>query len=351
MAFENLSEREKQILYNLIDYYIASAGPVGSRVIASKFKMGISSATIRNTLQDLEEMGLVQQPHTSAGRIPTDLGYRVYVDYLLKPEELTQAEKDAIKRSILKKGRGINEILGQTSKVLGDITRQLGVTIAPKFEEGILKRIELIPISRGRIMVVVVVKSGLARSVILEVETNIKEKDLHEVESLLNERLAGLTLGRIRKTIAERLGDVSGEGRLVNLIINSKDKIWTDKKSVDIHLAGAENLLAQPEFSDLNKISSLVKFLEDGSTLSEFLEEATDEGLVITIGKENKFSKIMDCSLVTSTYKVGNISGTIGIIGPTRMPYSKLVSVVEHTARTITEVLSGLDKEDKERES
>ena len=175
MAFENLSDREKQILYNLIDYYIQSADPVGSRVIANKFRMGISSATIRNTLQDLEEMGLVLQPHTSAGRIPTDLGYRVYVDYLLRPEDLTPGEKDTISDAILKEGRGLKEILGQTCKVLGDITHQLGVSIAPRFDEGTLQRLELIPISEGRIMVVVVVKSGLARSVILEVESAISE--------------------------------------------------------------------------------------------------------------------------------------------------------------------------------
>ncbi len=344
MAFEKLSEREKQILYNLIDYYIATAGPVGSRVIASKFRMGISSATIRNTLQDLEEMGLVQQPHTSAGRIPTDLGYRVYVDYLLKPEVLTQSEKDAIRDSILKEGRGVNEILGQTCKVLGDITHQLGVTIAPKFEGGSLKRLELIPVSEGRIMVVVVVQSGLARSVILEVETAVPEKDLREMESVLNERLVGLTLGQIRETVSERLEDVSGHGRLVHLIVNSKDKIWTDGRVEDIHLSGVDNLLAQPEFADMEKISGLVRFLEDGSTLSDFLSDAQEEGLIITIGRENKFTKIMECSLVTSSYRVGNISGKIGIIGPTRMPYNKLASVVEHTARTITDVLSGIDR-------
>ena len=344
MAFESLSEREKQILYNLIDYYIASAGPVGSRVIASKFKMGISSATIRNTLQDLEEMGLVQQPHASAGRIPTDLGYRVYVDYLLKPELLTQSEKEAIKSTVLKEGRGINEILSQTCKVLGDITHQLGVTIAPKFEEGSLKRLELIPIAEERIMVVVVVQSGLARSVILEVETAISEKDLREVEIVLNERLAGLTLGQIRDTLSKRLADVRSRGRLVHLIIDSKDKIWTDERAEDIRLSGVDNLLVQPEFANMEKISGLVKFLEDGTTLSEFLSEAQEEGLIITIGRESKFSEIMNCSLVTSSYRVGKISGTIGIIGPTRMPYNKLVSVVEYTARTITEVLSGIDK-------
>jgi len=349
MAFENLTDREKQVLYNLIDYYIASADPVGSRVIANKFKMGLSPATIRNTLQDLEEMGLVHQPHTSAGRVPTDLGYRVYVDYLLKPEELTPQEKEAIRKSILKEGRGINELLGQTCKVLGDITRQLGVTVAPKFEEGVLKRLELIPISEGRVMVVVVVQSGLARSVVLEVESSISENDLREVEQVLNERLTGLTLKQVRDTVSKRLADVSGQGRLINLIVDSKEKIWTEGRPEDIHLAGADNLLAQPEFSRVEKITGLIKLLEDGTILSEFLSNAQEEGLVITIGRENKFSEIMNCSLVTSRYKVGKISGTIGIIGPTRMPYSKLVSVVEYTAKTITEVLSGLDKDEGSR--
>lgn len=348
MAFENLTDREKQILANLVNYYISSADPVGSRVIANKFKMGISSATIRNTLQDLEELGLVIQPHTSAGRIPTDLGYRVYVDYLLKPEELNEVEKEYIKHSILKEGRGINEILGQTCKILSEITNQLGITIAPRFESGILKRINLIPISSERIMVVVVVESGLAKSVILEIETMIDENSLSEVEQVLNERLSGLTLGQIKDSISQRLSDVSGKGRLVKLIINSKDKIWTEYHAEDIHIVGTDNLVNQPEFSDLMKVSQLVKIIEDGSTLSEFLSSAIDDGLIITIGAENKLKEIINCSMVTSNYRIGKITGTIGIIGPTRMEYDKLVSVVDYTARSITEALSGIrDKEEK----
>jgi len=342
MAFENLSKREQEVLANLINYYISTADPVGSRVIANKFKMGISSATIRNTLQDLEELGLVTQPHTSAGRIPTDLGYRVYVDYLLKPEKLTPAEKKYIKKSILKEGQGINAILGQTCRVLSDITNQLGVTIAPKFDEGVLRKINLIPISEERLMVVVVVKSGLARSVIIEVEASFSDNVLHEVESVLNERLSGLTLGQIKKSLSKRLADVAGNGKLIKLIINAKEKIWSENRSGDIYIAGTNNLVKKPEFSDLMKISELIKIIEDGKVLSDFLDNAIEEGLFITIGRENKFREIMNCSLVTSQYKIGNISGTIGIVGPTRMAYNKLVSIVEYTAKTITEVLSGL---------
>ena len=348
MAFENLTEREKQILYNLITHYINSADPVGSRVIAHRFRMGISSATIRNTLQDLEELGLVEQPHVSAGRIPTDLGYRVYVDYLLKREHLTAAEMEAIRSEILKEGRGINEILGQTCKVLGDITKQLGVSIAPRFEEGVLKRLELIPVSDERLMVVVVVRSGLARSIVLEVEAAILEKDLREVESILNERLSGLTLGRIRRTISDRLADVSGSARLLNVIIDSKDKIWKDQAGEIIRTAGVDYLLLQPEFSSIERVSELLKLLQNSNALSEFLRDAPEAGLLVTIGKENKFAEIMKCSLVTSSYRVGSIAGAVGIVGPTRMPYSKLVSIVQYTARTITEALSGIDEEKSE---
>jgi len=339
-AFEDLTERERQILANLINYYIASADPVGSRVIANKFKMGLSSATIRNTLQDLEELGLVEQPHTSAGRVPTDIGYRVYVDYLLKPEKLSPNEEKLIRATIQKEGRSINELLGQTAKLLGDISNQLGVTVAPRFESGTLKSIRLIPVADGRIMVIV---SGLARSVILEVEASVSERSLAEVESILNERLAGLSLKAVRETISRRMADVSGNARLINLIVDSKERIWTDERTEAIHVAGADRLVSMPEFFDRERLSRLMKLLEDSRMLSEFFEQAQNEGLFITIGKENRLSEIINCSVVSSSYRVGNITGTIGIIGPTRMPYSKLVSIVEYTARSITEVLSGMD--------
>lgn len=342
MAFENLSKREKEILGNLIDFYIATADPVGSRAIATKFRMGISSATVRNTMQDLEELGLIQQPHTSAGRIPTDLGYRVYVDYLLKPESLTPREKAFIKKSILKEGRGVNEVLGQTCRVLSEITSELGITIAPRFEQGVLKRVNMIPLTSERLMLVVVVESGLARSVIMEIEAAISDDALREFERVLNERLAGLTLGEIRDTVSKRLADVTGHGKLIKLIVESRDRIWTEDRAEDVHVAGTDLLVRQPEFSDLGKVSEIIKLIEDGRVLSEFLNQADNEGLIITIGKENKFTEVMNCSLVTSRYQVGKVSGTIGIIGPTRMAYSKLVSVVEYTARTISEVLSGL---------
>lgn len=345
--FENLSDREREVLASLITQYIASADPVGSRLIANKFMTDLSSATIRNTLQDLEEQGLLKQPHTSAGRVPTDLGYRFYVDFLLQPEELSQEIKDEIKSKILKEGQGINEILGQTCRVLSDITKQLGVTMAPRFDAGILKRLELIPIAEDRLMAVVVVRSGLARSVIIEIEAAVSDSILSELEQVINERLAGLTLGEIRKTVIQRMADVSGHGKLLNLLIDSKDNIWKESEESGLHLSGAGQLVTKPEFASKEKLSELLKVMENGKILSDFLNQQEEEGLLITIGNESKFSEVLNCSLVTSSYRVGNIKGTVGIIGPTRMPYSQLVSVVEYTARTISETLSGMDKKDR----
>ena len=345
MSFKDLTDRERQILANLINYYVKSADPVGSRVIANRFKMGISPATIRNTLQDLEELGLVEQPHTSAGRIPTDAGYRVYVDYLLQPEQLTDMEKRAIKQSIIKEGRGINEILGQTAKVLGEISSQLGLTFAPRFEEGILKELRLIALTQDKLMAVVVLLSGLARTLVIEIEASFSEKELYEVESVLNERLAGRSLSEIRTTIAERTADISGKGRLMNLVMDSSDKIWAEQTEGIIRVSGTDRLVNMPEFADREKLSGLMKALENDRVISDFIAQMQDEGLVITIGAENKIDEIMSCSLVTSSYKIGKVTGTIGVIGPTRMPYNKLVSVVEYTAKSITKILSGMQVE------
>lgn len=345
MAFEGLTDREKQVLANLIDHYISTAGPVGSRAIANRFRMGLSSATIRNTLQDLEELGLVEQPHTSAGRIPTDRGYRVYVDSLLKPELLSEDEKHIIWQRIVRDGRGIKEILGQTARVLSDITQELGLTIAPRFEVGVLKDLRLIPVAEGRLMVVVVVESGLARSLILEVESSLADESVREVEIVLNERLRGLSLSEIRDTISARLVDVSGQARLIKIVIDSKDRIWSEDRADDIVFAGIDHLAAKPEFADRDRFKAMLKVVEEGRVLAEFLKQVQDEGLVITIGREHAINEITNCSLVTATYKVGNISGSVGIIGPTRLPYSKAVSIVEYAARSITDLLTGMDRE------
>jgi heat-inducible transcriptional repressor len=341
MAFKNLSEREREVLQNLIDHYIQTADPVGSRVIANKYKMGLSPATIRNTMQDLEELGLITQPHTSAGRVPTDIGYRIFVDILLKQEPLTAAEKAKIKSMFAEGRKGVDAILSQASKVLGEITNQLGLSVAPKFEEGVLTKMTLIPVSEGRIIMIMTVRSGLVKSILIEVESDISQNELRQMESVLNERLAGLTLGHIRKTISERLHDTGCSPKLIKLFVDPEIDLWTGLEDEKLHVTGTDNLISQPEFADRSKLTEFVKFLENKAELVELLgSKSLGEGIVITIGSESSIAQIQDCSLVTSGYKAGKLSGTIGIIGPTRMPYSRLISIVEYTAKSLTNALS-----------
>ena len=342
MAFDNLSEREKLILQSLIDYYVATAEPVGSRAVAQKFSLGISPATIRNTMQDLEEMGLVTQPHTSAGRIPTDKGYRVYVDSVMGREALSSVEEEQIRREIHPDYAAVEDILEQTSRVLAAVSRQLGVTISPRFDKGVLTRIDLIPVAEKKILVVLAVKHGLVRTVLLEAESNLNTEQVEKTASVLNERLCGLTLGEIKDSMNQRLKEAtSADTRLIKIFLDSAENLLNFTETEEMHLGGTTNILDQPEFKDREKLKSLIEILEEKKLLSELISsQGIKEGITITIGNEIERGEIQSCSLVTSPYRAGKVKGTIGIIGPTRMKYSKLVSLVEYTAKRLSEVLS-----------
>jgi heat-inducible transcriptional repressor len=342
MAFDNLSEREKLILQSLIDYYVATAEPVGSRVVAQKFSLGISPATIRNTMQDLEEMGLVTQPHTSAGRIPTDKGYRVYVDSVMGREALSSVEEEQIRREIHPDYAAVEDILEQTSRVLAAVSKQLGVTISPRFDKGVLTRIDLIPVADKKILVVLAVKHGLVRTVLLEAESNLSTEQVEKTASVLNERLCGLTLGEIKDSMNQRLKEAtSADPRLIKIFLDSAENLLNFTETEEMHLGGTTNILDQPEFKDREKLKGFIQVLEEKKLLSELISsQGIKEGITITIGNEIERGEIQSCSLVTSPYRAGKVKGTIGVIGPTRMKYSKLVSLVEYTAKRLSEVLS-----------
>ena len=342
MTFENLSEREKVVLQALINLYVATAQPVGSKAIAERYKLGVSPATIRNTLKDLEEMGMIQKPHTSAGRIPTDKGYRAYVDNLLKPETLTESEEKMIQKEMMVDYGVVEELMEQTSKVLGDISKQLGITLAPRFEQGILTNIDLIPVAEKKLLVVLAIKSGLVRSILLEADSNLENLALDKTKSILNQRLCGLSLGEIRNSINERLRETStADPKLVKLFLDSSANLLNFDQTEQLHLGGTTNIVNQPEFKDEEKLSSFIELLEQKRILTELLAaRGVNEGITITIGKEIKRDEIETCSLVTSSYGSGDLKGIIGIIGPKRMRYSKLVSLVDYTAKLLSDILS-----------
>lgn len=342
MAFDSLTERERRVLQSLVNHYIATAEPVGSRAIAHKYGLGISPATIRNTMQDLEEMGLISQPHTSAGRIPTDKAYRIYVDSMMGKEGLTPSEENRIRREICADYAAVENILEQTARVLATVSRQLGVTISPRFDQGVLTRINLIPVAEQKILVILAVKHGLVRSILLEAKSAIDVDQIERTAAVLNERLAGLTLGEIKDSIGERLKETSdADSKLIRLFLDSADNLLSLTEPEHMHLGGTTNIVDQPEFKDREKLRGLIEVLEEKKILAELVSaKGIKEGITITIGKEIERGEMQSCSLVTSPYKAGKVSGTIGIVGPTRMRYSKLASMVDYAARLLSDVLS-----------
>lgn len=339
-----LSERESLILQSVVRSYIMQGQPVGSRVISHKFALGISPATVRNTMFDLEEMGFVKQPHTSAGRVPTDKGYRYYVDSLMVSEQLTEAEKRDIEKK-LKAGltdRDADDILDQMSRVLAEISEQLGVAMAPHFEEGVFQKLEMISLTEKKVLLVLTIKSALVKTVIMEVTSYVTPKKLAETNHVLNERLSGLSIAEIRRSLPERIKGVSkGDPKLLKFFAEEVEQIFRFDSFDDLHVGGTTNIVSQPEFSDKESLAQLMRFIEERKSIIYLLEHRINKkGAVVTIGSENPPQPIQSCSLVTATYTLGDMTGTIGIIGPTRMKYWKLISLVDYAAKLTSELLS-----------
>jgi len=339
---EELNDRERGILRHIVHNYILTAIPVGSRYISKRIEAQLSPATIRNVMADLEDEGFLSHPHTSAGRVPTDLGYRYYVDYLMEVEQLTEAEKRAIQDQ-LDKTPDPTELLRETSRLLGKISKQLSVVSSPHFSSGTFEKIELIPITSSRLLVVISIRSGLVRTIMLEVGLDVRREVLDRVGSLLNERLSGLTLQQIRESFPERVRDVQDEQTgLVRLFIDSVDEMFTDVHDEKVHIAGTQNIIEQPEFVDPKNFRSVIELIENQDMIVHLLEkhEGSDKNFVITIGSENDESRAQDYSVVTATYNIEGITGRVGLIGPKRMNYSKLVPLVDHVAKTIARMLA-----------
>ena len=339
---EELSLREKEILKVLINEYILTAQPVSSKGIADRYGLGISSATIRNSMQDLEEKGLLRQPHHSAGRVPTDKGYRVYVDSLIKPEKLSSQEKENIKRNLMADYTAVEDLLEQTSRVLGRASNLLGVTIAPHLDTEILTHIDLLSVGEKRLLVVIAVKSGIVKSIILEVDSEIKPEALQETERILNQKLSGLSLRDIMNSAEKRLKDsYTVNPQIIRLFLDSTDNLLSFQEEEKVYLGESNNLLDQPEFKDWEKVSNFIRLIENKRFWLKIIStKVAKEGVSITIGRELGKEEIEACSLICCAYGKGSLKGKVGLIGPTRMRYAKLVSLVDYTSTLLGEVLS-----------
>ncbi len=340
-----LSEREKAILRYVIQQFILTANPVGSRAIFKRYNIGLSPATIRNIMADLEESGYLGHPHTSAGRVPTDKGYRTYVDMLMEPPKLSRAEKEFINKSLAKIQADTDDILKITSSLLSEVTDLIACVTYPKFEDSVLVKLQLVRISSTRILLVLTIKSGLVKTISLEVETPVKVSQLERIQRLLNERLSGLTFKEIRKSFKERVKDFSQKDfkPIIRLFLDSADKIFADFQSIEKSIiTGAKNILKQPEFEDYDSFQSIIELIENREVIVHIIDKNLSKkggDFSISIGEEIKNKKLSHYSLIAKEYHIGDARGAVGIIGPKRMPYSKAIASVIYIAQQLQKEL------------
>ena len=344
-----LNDRKIQILQAIINNYIETAEPVGSRTIAKKYNLGISSATIRNEMSDLEEMGFILQPHASSGRIPSDMGYRLYVDHLMQKKELGEEEQRYLQSIISRDISQIDFLMEETAKALSVLTNYTTIISEPKGQRTRMKQIRLIPLDSVSVLLVIATEGNFIKNHVIKMGCVPTEEKIFDIGFCLNRLLQGCALREIDALLVARMQEELWEYReLLPPILKAIETTMRSAEKVQLHMSGTKNILAFPEFADIQKAKSLFQALEEKDVLVTLLEESKNNDLQVLIGSENTVQSMQDCSVITATYKMGdNTRGTIGIVGPTRMDYSQVISVLNGMVQNIEKVLKNLSDGDK----
>ena len=336
-----LVERKTNILNAIIQTYLQTGEPVGSRTISKYSDLNLSSATIRNEMSDLEELGYIIQPHTSAGRVPSDKGYRFYVDNLKKESDREVTE---MKRFVIEKTEKMEEVLKQVAKLLAANTNYATMISAPSVYSGKVKFIQLSAVDEHQILAVVVLDNNIVKNRMLTVEEPLDNEAMLKLNILLNTSLNGLMLEQINLATITKLKEQAGiHSHIVNDILDAVAEAITEDEDLEIYTSGATNIFKYPELSDSQKASELISALEEKQELKDFLTETMSNeentGIQIYIGNENPIQKMKDCSVVTATYELGEgVQGTIGIIGPKRMDYENVVDNLKNLKQQLDEM-------------
>ena len=332
-----LVERKLKILQALINDFICTAQPVGSRTIAKKYDLGISSATIRNEMSDLEELGYLVQPHTSSGRIPSDLAYRLYVDSLMEKYKLENRQKKVISDLLLDKIVEIDDVIKNTSKILSQITNLISVSLSPQFQNSKLKNIKLVHLDEDKVLLVLVSNSGVIKNTILQIK-NVSQKALNRVSNLLQDKLSGQVIANLDdETIDKIKSELIEYSSTIDKIVPKLHNFFNDIDHAHVNLDGITNIFNLPEYTDINKAKQFIATIEKRDLMYDLLRESSRDDICIRIGCENEIEEIQDCSIVTATYKLnGRIIGKVGVIGPTRMDYSKVIAVIKYLSKTLS---------------
>ena len=348
---DELTPRERRVLEAVIKTYVQTAEPAGSRLLSRRSGLGVSPATIRNTMSDLEEKGFLMHPHTSAGRVPTDKAYRSYVDSLLNapPSPIVMAERDRLRAEISASSSTIETILRRAAQSLGVLTQELGVALGPQLDASVLRALDLVRVGGDRLLLVLTLEGGVVRTVFVEVRGTVADSAVSEVTRVLNERLAGHTLRELRASVGERLRDTTTHPdaeELLNIFVQEGEHLLDTAMPISegsVIVGQASVLASQPEFDGAANLRKLLTLTEEPARLADILRRthAADErpGVCITIGGEHGDPRLDQFTVVTAEYHAGSLTGIIGVIGPTRMSYDKVISLVQHTSRLLSDLL------------
>lgn len=341
-----LDQRKLQILRAIVDEYILSASPVGSKAL-SQSGMKWSSATIRNEMADLEMLGYLAQPHTSAGRIPSEKAYRLYVDQMMQRAHLSDEESKLLYGYFREHVHGVDAVLRSTAKALSEITHYTAVVMMPDIGVNRLKHLQLIPLMPGKALAVVVTDAGVSQNTVIDVPEDIGPEELDRISKAITARFSDCRMSTVSSKLVRELGgELSARADFVeSLLLTLCENQSSDRRMVE--LSGATNMLEYPEYSDVNKAKTFLATVEQKDSMYRMLKKASNMEFTVTIGSENEQEGFQDCSVVTASYRVnGTPVGSFGVIGPTRMDYARVLSILKNVQTNLGTVLQSFLKEE-----
>lgn len=337
----SLDDRKNKVLQAIIDDYVATAEPVGSRTIARKYQLGVSPATIRNEMSDLEELGYLEQPHTSAGRVPSDRGYRYYVDCLMESRSLAPGDEEVIRRTFERKVREIDTLVRETARLLAETTHLTAVMSGPQIRKAHFRELRLVPLTGDKAVLVYITDSGFIENQVLEMPVEVTMLELQRVSDTLNEQLRGQPVEALSRAAVRALQlELHKYNALLEQTLDALAMKMEPGEQHRLYLGGTTHMLSQPEFRDVTKIRNVLSVLEDEEAVSEVLATASKVGhATVQIGEEIKVRELTECSVVSATYRLGDeVIGRVGVIGPKRMEYARVISIMNAITKQLEDV-------------
>ncbi|CAM3444719.1 heat-inducible transcriptional repressor HrcA [Brevibacillus invocatus] len=336
-----LSDRQQLILNAIVDNYIHTAEPVGSRTISKREDIGFSSATIRNEMSDLEELGYLEQPHTSAGRVPSTKGYRFYVDNLIQPHLLNEEDLVKLKQLFAEQIFHAEQVVEYTAQILTQLTNYTAIVLGPEIFEHKLRNVQIVPLNEAQAVAIVVTHTGRVENKLIDLPEGIGASEIEQLVNLLNHRLADVPLWQLRQRLYQEIsGEMKRHTEQYEEMLQILDQSLIQEETERVCLRGATKILNQPEFRDVDKVKDILELLEQNDQLLHLLGGQAN-GLTVRIGQENQLDAIKQCSIITTSYSLGGKPvGMVGILGPTRMEYGRVITVLNHLTEGLSRMLT-----------